>query len=51
MPYPLSNLTLPKGFNAAGLLTPEQLKDVVCTTAMFLFVREEWGGIGRKGKK
>lgn len=32
------------------VLSPEQLKDVLCATAMFLLIREEWGGIGKKKK-
>ena len=44
MPFPLSPLAAGKHH----LLTAEQLKDVVCTTALFLVVREEWGGVGRK---
>ncbi len=31
-------------------LTEENLKDVVCVTAMWLVAREEFGGIGRKKK-
>jgi hypothetical protein len=30
------------------VLSPNQLKDVLCATAMYLFIREEWGGIGKK---
>lgn len=58
MPFPLApislsnttttNTTSSLDSSASRQLTAEQLKDVVCTTAMFLFVREEWGGVGRR---
>lgn len=51
MPFPLAPLALPRALSANLGLSPEQMKDVVCTTAMFLFVREGWGGIGAKGRR
>lgn len=48
-PFPLNPFPLP-GLKEMPVLSPEQLKDVLCATAMFLLIREEWGGIGKKKK-
>jgi hypothetical protein len=32
-------------------LTEENLKDVVCVTAMWLVAREEFGGLGKKRRE
>lgn len=46
-PYPLHPFPLP-GLKEMPFLSPEQLKDVLCATAMYLLIREQWGGIGKK---
>ncbi|KAL7411729.1 hypothetical protein BDY24DRAFT_395827 [Mrakia frigida] len=48
-PFPLNPFPLP-GLKEMPVLSPDQLKDVLCATAMFLLIREEWGGIGKKKK-
>lgn len=50
MPYP-TNAFQVEGVNDTGLLSPDQLKDVVCSTAMYLLAREGWGGLGKKKKE
>ncbi|CED85412.1 hypothetical protein [Phaffia rhodozyma] len=49
MPYPMNPFPV-EGINDSGFLSADQLKDVVCSTAMFLLVRESWGGLGKKKK-
>ena len=41
---------LARGVSLDVALTEENLKDVVCVTAMWLVAREEFGGLGRKKK-
>lgn len=48
-PFPLNPFPLP-GLTEMEVLKPDQLKDVLCATAMYLLIREEWGGIGKKKK-
>lgn len=43
-----SRSDLAKRVKAEVALTEENLKDVVCVTAMWLVAREEFGGLGRK---
>jgi hypothetical protein len=45
----ISKTTAP---NAGELvLTAEEIKDTVCSTALWLVVRETFGGVGRERKK
>jgi hypothetical protein len=39
------------GLKDKDSISSDALKDVVVTTAMWLFIREEWGGIGKKGRR
>jgi hypothetical protein len=37
----------PESYCGGTMLTAEEIKDVVCSTAMWLVVREGFGGIGK----
>ena len=34
-----------------GVLTAEEIKDVVCSTGLWLIVREHFGGVGKVNRK